>query len=99
MVIHIVCLTQRAEEHVFDKKIEARRCGAVSVSVCLLQAACLLVASVVHTVGCVHALCGLCLLSLVELASLCLRGVWAYAWLHFLSSLCWARGCACGSAL
>ena len=23
MVIHIVCLTQRAEEHVFDKKIEA----------------------------------------------------------------------------
>lgn len=25
MVIHIVCLTQRAEEHVFDKKIEVQR--------------------------------------------------------------------------
>ena len=24
LVIHIVCLTQRAEEHVFDKKIEVR---------------------------------------------------------------------------
>ena len=27
MVIHIVCLTQRAEEHVFDKKIEALQIG------------------------------------------------------------------------